>query len=85
MAIATGLPIVPVVLHDAHRIWPLGKLDFSSATVDIDVLEPISTKGWTAETAQQHADEVHDRMALALREHQRPLPVEVESLAVAAE
>ena len=85
MAIATGLPVVPVVFHDAHRVWPLGPLRFYPATVDIDVLEPISTQGWTAETAQQHADEVHDLMARALRAHQRPLPIEAEALAVAAE
>ena len=85
MAIATGLPIVPVVLHDAHRVWELGTFRFASTRVDIDVLEPIRTEGWTAETAQQHADEVHDRMAQALRAHQRPLPVEAAELAVAAE
>ena len=82
MAIATGLPIVPVVLHDAHLVWKLGTFRFARTTVEIDVLEPIRTEGWTAETAQQHADEVHDRMALALRAHQRPLPIEVAELAV---
>jgi 1-acyl-sn-glycerol-3-phosphate acyltransferase len=85
MAIATGLPVVPVVMHDAHHVWPLGPIRFAPGTVDIDVLEPISTEGWTAENAQQHADEVHDLMARALREDQRPVPVPAPTLAVAAE
>jgi 1-acyl-sn-glycerol-3-phosphate acyltransferase len=73
LAIATGLPIVPVVLHDAHHIWPWGTLRYRPGDFEIDVLDPISTAGWREEDARLRADEVHDVMARALREAQRPL------------
>lgn len=72
LAIATGLPVVPVVLHDAHRAWALGTFRFVPTTVDIDVLPAIKTDGWRTETAQAHADEVHAAFAEALRDAQKP-------------
>jgi 1-acyl-sn-glycerol-3-phosphate acyltransferase len=74
LAIATGLPIVPVILHGVHHVWPLGGLTVHSAPVKIEVLEPIATGAWQAETAQRHAEEVHAVMAAALPAEQRPLP-----------
>ena len=73
LAIATGLPIVPMVFHDAHRIWPWGKLRYRPADFRVDVLEPISTVGWTEENARDHATLVHDAMASALDKGQKPL------------
>lgn len=74
LAIATGLPVVPVILHDVHRVWELGTFRFVPTEVDIEVLAPVDTSAWSAETAQAHADEVHALFAGALREDQRPLP-----------
>lgn len=74
LAIATGLPVVPVVIHGAHRVWELGTFKFVPTTIDIDVLPPVDTSAWRAETSQLHADQVHDLIAGALREDQRPLP-----------
>lgn len=74
LAIESGLPVVPVVLHGVHKVWELGTYSFVSKDVDIEVLEPISTADWKAETAQLHAEEVRSRIAAALREDQRPLP-----------
>jgi 1-acyl-sn-glycerol-3-phosphate acyltransferase len=74
LAIATGLPVVPVVLHGVHEVWELGTYSFAAKDVDVDVLEPVDTSNWKAETAQAHADEVRALFAAALREDQRPLP-----------
>ncbi len=67
LAIATGLPIVPVVLHGAHRNWEAGKFQFTPITLHIDVLEPIDTSSWREETSGDHADAVRavlaDRLA----------------------
>jgi 1-acyl-sn-glycerol-3-phosphate acyltransferase len=71
LAIATGLPIVPVVFHSAHRIWPLGAPLFKAGKMDIEVLEPIETKGWVEERSAEHAQLVHDALARALRAEQR--------------
>lgn len=76
LAIATGLPVVPVVFHGAHEVWAKGTLSFVPGVVTIDVLAPIPTGDWRAETAQAHADGVHDVMAAALPEGQRPLAPE---------
>jgi 1-acyl-sn-glycerol-3-phosphate acyltransferase len=72
LAIATGLPIVPVVLHGVHKNWVKGTYFVQKARVDIDVLPPIDTSGWRAETAREHAAEVHRVFAEALREDQKP-------------
>jgi 1-acyl-sn-glycerol-3-phosphate acyltransferase len=77
LAIATGLPVVPVVLHDAHRVWELGTFRFVPTTVDVEVLAPIATDTWRAETAQAHADEVYAAFADALRDEQKPLPLPI--------
>jgi 1-acyl-sn-glycerol-3-phosphate acyltransferase len=73
LAIATGLPVVPLVMHGAHKNWAPGAWSFTPMTLDIEVLEPIDTSGWKEETAGEHADAVHDLIASKLREDQKPL------------
>ncbi len=73
LAIATGLPVVPVVLHGVHKNWVKNTLYVQPTTVDIEVLEPIRTREWTAETARDHAAEVHRVFVERLREDQKPL------------
>ena len=65
LAIATKLPIVPVVVHGANRIWPR-KGGLHAGTLPIEILDPIDTKSWTAETSRDHAQAVHEIMARAL-------------------
>lgn len=72
LAIATGLPVVPVVIHGANKNWQKGTFRFRKMDMTIDVLEPIDTKGWTAENAEAHALEVHDLVAAALGAEQQP-------------
>lgn len=65
LAIATGLPVVPVVVHGANRVWPK-KGGLHAAKLPIEVLAPIDTKGWATETSRAHAQEVYEIMARAL-------------------
>ncbi len=65
LAIATKLPVVPVVVHGAHRIWPR-KGGLHAGSLPIEVLDPIDTSSWTAETSKDHAQSVHELMARAL-------------------
>ncbi len=58
LAIATGLPVVPVVLHGANRNWQLGSLRFTPMTLDIEVLPAVPTASWTEERAGEHAEAV---------------------------
>jgi 1-acyl-sn-glycerol-3-phosphate acyltransferase len=71
IAIAAGLPVVPVAIHGAHRNWPLGRLNFQPMTLEIDVLAPIDTRSWKEETAADHAAFVHDVLRAGLKEDQR--------------
>jgi 1-acyl-sn-glycerol-3-phosphate acyltransferase len=75
MAIATGFPVVPVVVHGAHRNWEKGTFAFKPMTLEIEVLPAIDTTGWKEETASAHADQVHAVFAQTLRADQKPNPV----------
>ncbi len=74
LAIASGLPVVPVLVHGAHRNWRHGSWAFQPMNLDIEVLPAIETSAWKEETAGEHAQAVHDAFVAALREDQRPLP-----------
>ena len=66
LALATGLPIVPVIFHGAHKRWPAKTMQFYPGEVRVEVLEPISTDYWTKDTLEDHIDEVRTVMASAL-------------------
>ena len=74
LALATRLPIVPVVVHDAHLRWPARTLDIRPGPLRVQVLEPVDTTGWTRERAEEHLADLHARFVEALAPHQRPLP-----------
>lgn len=81
MAIAIGIPVVPVVVHGAHKNWEKGTFRFKPMTLDIEVLEPIDTSSWKEETAGEHAQFVHDVFAKVLRDDQKPLPAPLKQAA----
>ena len=66
LALATGLPIVPVVLHGAHKIWPAKTMQFYPGEVRVEVLDPIQTNTWSKRTIDKHVEEVKGLMAKAL-------------------
>jgi 1-acyl-sn-glycerol-3-phosphate acyltransferase len=76
IAVATGLPIVPVIIHGAHKTWVKGTNYVEPTAIEIDVLDPISTTFWRAENARQHAEEVHKVFVEHLRDDQKPLAQE---------
>ncbi|MBT8139334.1 MAG: HAD-IB family hydrolase [Gammaproteobacteria bacterium] len=58
LAIQAGVPIVPVVIHNALDSAPKGDFVFHPATVEVDVLPPVDTSNWKAETIDTHIHEV---------------------------
>lgn len=74
LAIASGIPVVPVIVHGAHKNWEKGTFRFVPMTIDIEVLPPIDTSSWKEETAGEHADAVHALFAERLRDDQKPAP-----------
>ncbi len=77
MALATGLPVVPVVIGGAHRIWRKNSLMLHPGPVTVTVLPAIDTKNWTLETIDDHIAFVHHIVNDALPEEQRTDPLAV--------
>ena len=75
LAIATGLPIVPVMVHGAHKNWILKTaFDFNETDVLIKVLPPLQTRSWKTDTLEEHLEELHAYMLTGLPEDQHMLP-----------
>ena len=70
IALATRLPIVPIVVHEGHRFWP-GGLTVRPGVVCVEVLPPISTADWTIDGLTGHIAGLESVFAKALAEHQR--------------
>jgi putative phosphoserine phosphatase / 1-acylglycerol-3-phosphate O-acyltransferase len=47
LAMAGGVPVVPIVFRNAADVWPLGTQVMRPGTVDVVVHPPISTADWT--------------------------------------
>jgi putative phosphoserine phosphatase/1-acylglycerol-3-phosphate O-acyltransferase len=58
LAMQAGVPIVPIVIHNAgERMWR-NSLVAHPGTVDVDVLAPVPTEGWNLADLDRHVDEV---------------------------
>ncbi|MGK0374992.1 MAG: putative phosphoserine phosphatase/1-acylglycerol-3-phosphate O-acyltransferase [Arenicella sp.] len=60
LAMQAGVPIVPIVIHNAIDVAPRGQYVFRPATVKITVLPAVDTSHWSSETMNQHVDDVRD-------------------------
>ncbi len=59
-AIATGLPVVPIVVYDAARVWPRKGLQLTTHPLHIETLPPIDTSDWRPETVDAHVDALRE-------------------------
>ncbi len=73
LALATKLPIVPVVVSGAHKGWKKGSIVLEPTKLGIQVLDPIPTTDWTLDTLDAHVEEVHRQFVAALPADQRPV------------
>jgi putative phosphoserine phosphatase/1-acylglycerol-3-phosphate O-acyltransferase len=60
LAMQAGVPIVPIVIHNALDVAPKGDFVFRAATVEVEVLPPIDTRGWRPETVDEHVAAVRE-------------------------
>ncbi|MEU2004768.1 HAD-IB family hydrolase [Rhodococcus sp. NPDC019627] len=58
LAISAGVPIVPIVIHNAGELMWRNSLVAHSGTVYVDVLEPVPTDGWDTSDLDKHVEEV---------------------------
>ena len=71
MAIATRLPIVPVVVAGAQKAWRHGSWQIHPTNLKITVMDPIRTDDWTLENLEEKVRQVHDAMEAVLPPEQR--------------
>ncbi len=69
LAIGSGAPIVPIVVHGTIAVNPRGSLRASPGVVRVHLLDPVPTAGLTYDDRDALAGTVHARMADALRAH----------------
>ena len=60
VAIQSGVPIVPVVIHNSGDISPKGDKIFRSGTVHVDVLPAIETTDWSVANIDEHLADVRN-------------------------
>jgi putative phosphoserine phosphatase/1-acylglycerol-3-phosphate O-acyltransferase len=83
LAMQAGVPVVPIVIHNAIDVAPKGDFVFRSATVDVEVLPPIDTSDWRPKTIEKHVAEVRNQFLRALHQKVSPtLLIEDQSEAV---
>jgi putative phosphoserine phosphatase / 1-acylglycerol-3-phosphate O-acyltransferase len=58
MAMAAGIPIVPIVIRNAEIVAARNSTTINPGTVDVAVFPPISVENWTLETLPEHIAEV---------------------------
>ncbi len=60
LAMQAGVPIVPIVIHDAGDLMWRNSFVAHPGTVHVDVLPPVSTREWTPETLSDHVRQVRE-------------------------
>ena len=66
MAIQAGVPMVPIVIHNAGDVAPKNEFLMRPAKVRVDVLPAVDTSKWSARTMNQHVAEVRGMFLEAL-------------------
>jgi putative phosphoserine phosphatase/1-acylglycerol-3-phosphate O-acyltransferase len=66
LAIQAGVPMVPIVLHDAIDIAPKGTFLYRPGQVRVEILPPVDTSAWSPATIDEHVAEVRSLFLSAL-------------------
>src|SRR6476659_7659258 len=61
IAMATGLPVVPIVIRNSDSVAGRNSTTLNPGTVDVAVLPPVSTADWTVQNLQERIEQI--RMA----------------------
>lgn len=60
LAMQAGVPIVPIVIHNAIDVAARGEIILRPATVKVVVLPAVDTSQWSGAKLSQHVDDVRD-------------------------
>jgi putative phosphoserine phosphatase/1-acylglycerol-3-phosphate O-acyltransferase len=61
IAMAAGVPIVPIVIRNAEDLAPHNSMVMHSAKIDVKILPPITTSDWTVKNLDQKIDAVRQQ------------------------
>ncbi len=67
LAMQAGVPIVPIVIHNALDVAPKGDFIFRPATVEVEILPPVDTSDWSVGSINKHVAEVRGMFVDALK------------------
>ena len=79
LAMQAGVPIVPIVIHNAGDVAPKNEFVMRPATVRVDVLPPIDTRQWSTKTLNLHVTEVRNLFLKCLGQPEEPLEESVDN------
>jgi putative phosphoserine phosphatase/1-acylglycerol-3-phosphate O-acyltransferase len=60
LAMQAGVPVVPIVIQNSSDIMPKGDMIYRPATIRVEVLPPVETHNWSADTIDEHMNSVRD-------------------------
>ena len=72
LAMQAGVPMVPIVIHNSGDVQPKGDILYHPGTVEVEVLPPVDTSGWSAETINKHVADVRNMYLEALDQTTEP-------------
>jgi putative phosphoserine phosphatase / 1-acylglycerol-3-phosphate O-acyltransferase len=61
IAMATGLPVIPIVIRNSDSVAGRNSTTLHPGTVDIAVLPPVSTADWTVQDLRERIEQVRSR------------------------
>jgi putative phosphoserine phosphatase / 1-acylglycerol-3-phosphate O-acyltransferase len=74
VAMATGLPVVPIVIRNSESVAGRNAVKLNPGTVDIAVLPPVSVKGWTLRNLRGRIEQVRGSYLETLADWPAPEP-----------
>jgi putative phosphoserine phosphatase/1-acylglycerol-3-phosphate O-acyltransferase len=83
LAMQAGVPMVPIVIQNSGDVMPKGAMVYHPATVVVDVLPPIDTSKWSADTIDDHVAEVRNMFLESLGQDKKGRVVKPEVIPVA--
>ncbi len=72
LAMQAGVPMVPIVIHNSGDVQPKGDILYHPGTVEVEVLPPVDTSKWSAETIDKHVTQVRNMYLEALDQKPKP-------------
>lgn len=74
VAMQAGVPVLPIVIHNAIDIQPKGQFAYRPGKLEIEVLPPVETSGWKRENLDTHIAEVRNMFLTTLGYEAEPVP-----------